>query len=160
VVPPLRADGVLVDRVVGVGPFPPPELPGLDGTMDLSEAHAGRSPCENCVEATFLHQRRASPNYSDRLPNMPSSLPRWAGSVLVSVASRSVQPSLFLRQVGAHDFTFEACSRFTRVTACWIAHPPYAGLVTRLHSIPLPASSARQLPCPTDYYMGGSLLHW
>ena len=37
-----------------------------------------------------------------------------------------------LRRVGVHDFTFEACSGFTRVTACWIARPPKAAFVTRL----------------------------
>ena len=40
------------------------------------------------------------------------------------VSSLSVQPSPFLRRVGVHNFTFEACSGFTRVTACKVAHPP------------------------------------
>src|SRR5713101_2405265 len=31
------------------------------------------------------------------------------------------------RQVGAHDFPFEACSGFTRVAARWLADPPKAG---------------------------------
>ena len=43
-------------------------------------------------------------------------------------------PSLNERQVGIHNFPFEACSSFTRVTACRLAHPPYVGFVTRLPS--------------------------
>ncbi len=45
-----------------------------------------------------------------------------------------------------HDFTFEACSDFTRVTARWIAQPPKATFVTRLRSGQLPNRPARQLP--------------
>ena len=66
---------------------------------------------------------------------MPCSLPRWTGSGarwLASgafprrVSSLSVQPSPFLRRVGIHIFTFGACSSFTRVTACKVAHPSWA----------------------------------
>ena len=39
-----------------------------------------------------------------------------------------VRPSPYLRRVGVHTFTFEACSSFTRVTACRVAHPPFRGL--------------------------------
>src|SRR6266852_9688068 len=34
----------------------------------------------------------------------------------VSVSSRSARPSPFNGRVGIHNFTFEACSSFTRVT--------------------------------------------
>ena len=44
------------------------------------------------------------------------------------------------------DFTFEACSDFTRVTARWIAQPPKATFVTRLRDGQLPNRPARQLP--------------
>src|SRR5580700_7567708 len=37
----------------------------------------------------------------------------------------------FYRRVGIHDFTFEACSSFTRVTACKIACPPKGGRLSR-----------------------------
>jgi hypothetical protein len=33
------------------------------------------------------------------------------------------------RRVGVHDFTFEACSGFTRVTARGVANPPEVGIV-------------------------------
>ena len=42
----------------------------------------------------------------------------------MSIASPSTRPSPNLRRVGIHDFTFEACSGFTRVTAHRIAQPP------------------------------------
>src|SRR5437899_11245728 len=34
------------------------------------------------------------------------------------------RPSLLFRQVGAHDFPFEACSGFTRVATRRLADPP------------------------------------
>src|SRR5207245_6642914 len=43
-------------------------------------------------------------------------------------------PSLNKRQVGIHNLPFEACSSFTRVTACRLARPPYVDFVTRLPS--------------------------
>jgi hypothetical protein len=52
------------------------------------------------------------------------ALPRWASSL-------SVQPSPVNRRVGIHNFTFEACSSFTRVTACKVACPPKGGLLSR-----------------------------
>jgi len=45
--------------------------------------------------------------------------------------SLSARPSPVNRRVGIHDFTFEACSSFTRVTACKIARPPKGGLLSR-----------------------------
>ncbi len=69
---------------------------------------------------------------------MPCPLPRWTQPVCLSVTSRSVQPSLMLWQVGVHNFTFEACSGFTRVTACRVAQPPYVAFVTRLRPGPAP----------------------
>src|SRR5580704_4860551 len=49
----------------------------------------------------------------------------------VSVSSLSARPSPVNRRVGIHDFTFEACSSFTRVTACKVARPPKGGLLSR-----------------------------
>src|SRR5215467_10624678 len=61
------------------------------------------------------------------------------------VSSLSVQPSPFLGRVGVHIFTFEACSSFTRVTACRVAHLPYVSFIARLHPSRLPSSGARKL---------------
>ena len=49
----------------------------------------------------------------------------------VSVSSLSARPSPVNRRVGIHNFTFGACSSFTRVTACKIARPPEGGLLSR-----------------------------
>src|SRR3954470_12254743 len=77
---------------------------------------------------------------------MPCPLPDGPGRVRVSVASPSARPSPKLRRVGVRDFTFEAFSGFTRVTARWIAQPPKAAFVTRLQPSQLPDQTARQLP--------------
>src|SRR5215469_13733051 len=96
---------------------------------------------------------------------MPCPLPRWTEPVRRSVTSRLVQPSPFLRRVGIHDFTFEACSGFTRVTACRVAQPPKVAFVTRLRLGPLPDQAACQLPdLPTTIWVGlpptGDLRPW
>jgi DNA-directed RNA polymerase specialized sigma24 family protein len=57
-----------------------------------------------------------------------------------------MQPSPLFRRVGIRNFTFEACSDFTRITARWIAQPPKAAFVTRLQPRQLPGETARQLP--------------
>jgi hypothetical protein len=49
----------------------------------------------------------------------------------VSVSFLSARPSPVNRRVGIHDFTFEACSSFTRVTACKVACPPKGGCLSR-----------------------------
>jgi len=85
--------------------------------------------------------------------------------VHLSVASRPVQPSPLFRRVGIHDFTFEACSGFTRVTACRVAQPPKVAFVTRLRPAPLPDQAACQLPdLPAPIWVGlsptGDLRRW
>src|SRR5579862_2689120 len=72
------------------------------------------------------------------LPQLPR--PPFLHAVLTTPADRtgacrflslSARPSPVNRRVGIHDFTFEACSSFTRVTACKIARPPKGGLLSR-----------------------------
>jgi hypothetical protein len=70
-------------------------------------------------------------------------------------SSLSMQPSPLPWRVGAHITTFEACSSFTRVTACKVAHPPYVGFIARLRPGQLPGSDARKLSSPTN-----NLLEW
>jgi hypothetical protein len=70
------------------------------------------------------------------------------------VSSLSIQPSPLPGRVGVHIVTFEACSSFTRVTACRVAHPPYVGFITRLHPCRFPGSGARKLPSPTNNLLG------
>src|ERR1700680_4009144 len=84
----------------------------------------------------------------------------------VSVSSLSARPSPFNRQVGIHDFTFGACSSFTRVTACQVACPPKGGLLSRgfgLASYPTkPLGSYHALPTTTwmDPPSTGDLRRW
>ena len=72
------------------------------------------------------------------------------------VSSLSVQPSPLSGRVGIHITTFEACSSFTRVTACRVAHPPYVGFIARLRPRRFPGSNARKLSSPTNNYLSGS----
>ena len=57
--------------------------------------------------------------------------------MLSSALPGLVLPSPFVRRVGFHYCTFEACSRFTHVTACGLARPPEADFVMGLqfHSL-------------------------
>jgi len=61
--------------------------------MTLSEAQASRHP-DDGVEA-FTHWLRASPNYSNRLLDVPCSLPRWIDSVLSVGIWRAPAPGFF-----------------------------------------------------------------
>src|SRR5262245_51678482 len=94
---------------------------------------------------------------------MPCSIPRWTGfrcslvgelRVPAPVPSLSVLPSPLPGRVGIHITTFEACSSFTRVTACIVAHPPYVGFIARLHPGRFPGSDARKLPSSTNNLLG------
>ena len=95
--------------------------------MDPSDPHAGSLPDGGVRAAT---PRRAGP------PVLRCALCRRATPPTpVSDARSSVgcshgrqRPSLLFRQVGAHDFTFEACSGFTHVAARRLADPPTVGL--------------------------------
>src|SRR5262249_52591359 len=53
-----------------------------------------------------------------------------------------------------HHYFFEACSSFTRVTACTVAHPPYVGFIARLRPGQFPGSGARKLPSSTNNLLG------
>ena len=86
---------------------------------------------------TMLHRHWVSLSNAICLPGMPCSLPRWTEPVLLSVTSRLVLPSPFPRRVGVHDFAFEVCSNFTRVTACRVARPPYSGLCREASTRPV-----------------------
>src|SRR5215475_4278407 len=70
------------------------------------------------------------------------------------VSSLSMQPSPLSWRVGVHIVTFEACSSFTRVTACRVAHPPYVGFIARLRLGRFPGSGARKLPSSTNNLLG------
>ena len=116
----------------------PAEPPSLARAWELTCARTGVPP----IAQTTCPACRA------HYPGGPEPVP-------ASVTSRSVRPSPFLRRVGVHDFTFEACSGFTHVTAGRVARPPMVAFVTRLRLGPLPAQAACQLPdLPTTIWVG------
>jgi hypothetical protein len=108
-----------------------------------------------------LRPARASPNYPAHPSNVPCPLPRWTETgASVGCFPAPLGPSPLFRRVGVHDFTFEACSDFTHVTACRIAQPPNGGLCHEASAHPVTRPSRCQLPGSTDNSPGGSFLHW
>ena len=102
------------------------------------------------------------------LPRLPA--PPFQRAVPITPADRDgcerrllphpLGPSPNSSRVGVHEFPFEACSGFTRVTARWIAQPPIGGLCheasTRTVARPSRSSATRS----TDNSLGGIFLHW
>ena len=104
--------------------------------------------------------RRVSPDYPHCPSNVPCLIPRWTERVLASISSPSARPSPNLRRVGVHDFTFEACSGFTRVTARWIAQPPESGLCHEASARPVAQPDRSSATRFIDNFLGGTFLHW
>ena len=103
---------------------------------------------------------RASPDYPHHHSSVPCPpTPADRDGCSCRLLPHPARPSPNLRRVGIRDFTFEACSGFTRVTARWIAQPPQAAFVARLRPGRLPRQTACQLPDQTDNCLGGTSLH-
>ena len=126
--------------------------------MTLSASQTGHPPIEDVggatstsagappiTQITFLTCRAQYPGGPNRC---------------VSVSSLSARPSPVNRRVGIHDFTFEACSSFTRVTACKIARPPKGGLYPEASTRSVTRPSRSVATMLTDNYIGGSSFHW
>src|SRR5713226_656099 len=127
--------------------------------MALSDSQTGRRP--------FWRRSESRPPPIPSLPQLPR--PPSLHAVLTTpvdrdrcllVSSLPARPSPLCRRVGIHDFTFEACSSFTRVTAYKIAHPPFVGFIARLRPNQFPGSDARKLSSPTNNCLSGSFPHW
>src|SRR5947209_20563159 len=117
--------------------------------MTLSDSQTGRRPFGPRLEA--------------RPPPVPG-IPHWLRSPSLHaglttpvdrnrcllVPSLSARPSPCFCRVGIHIVTFEACSSFTRVTACTIAAPPYVAVNATRHPSQFPAENPRQLSSPTN----------
>jgi hypothetical protein len=71
-----------------------------------------------------------------------------------------VLPSPVNGRVGIRDFTFEACSSFTRVAACQIACPPKADVCPEAPTQPVTRPSRSVATMLIDVYMDGSSPHW
>src|ERR1700680_2265172 len=127
--------------------------------MTLSDSRSWPPPLKMTLEAPAPASPRSPPYYPDHLPDMPRSLPRWTRTgTFGRFLSCPARPSPLFRRVGIHDFTFEACSSFTRVTACQVAHPPEVGFVTRLQSDRLPVGQPVRLL--VSYHVNRRLHGW
>ncbi len=81
-----------------------------------------RTSTRSAVVGRYPSSRTGLPRCIKHFPDMPSSLPRWTRTgAYIGFFPVPLQPSPNIGRVGVHDFTFEACSRFTRVTACRFA---------------------------------------
>ncbi len=110
------------------------------------------------------------PSTDARLPSLHAVLTTpvdWIGACWLGWqrspapgSSPSNRPSPLICRVGVHIVTFEACSSFTRVTACKVARPPKVDFVARLQPDPLPDLTARQLSNLTNNCSSGSSPHW
>ena len=122
-------------------PCPPPAAAAAQGGVEAAT-----------LAATGLPRLPATP-FQRAEPNTPVDRSRG----ICRLPPRCTRPSPIHRRVGVHDFTFEACSGFTRVTARWIAQPPKAAFVTRLRPGQLPNRAACQLPeLPTSLRVDSS----
>jgi len=107
------------------GSFPPPALPSFIGTTTLSDSRSSRCPTAPL---------RPLPSLSTGLPRLRDPLSRRAVPITPVDRSRCVcrllpqivLPSPNSGRVGVHNFPFEACSGFIRITARRVARPPEA----------------------------------
>src|SRR5215471_7978315 len=134
--------------------------------MALSDSQTGRRPFRrrsgprppanpeppSLTQITFPACRAHYPGGPDQVRSLVDEL-----RVPARVSSLSVRPSPLSWRVGVHITTFEACSSFTRVTACKVAHLPFVGFIARLPPSRLPGSGARKLPSSTNNLLGWGL---
>ena len=145
-------------RTPNQGAFPPRRFccpAGPNGTMRPSDTHRGSR------RQSGSESRDPSPRWASRVApcSVPTCHAHYPGErsppSSVGCSDAIQRPSLFFRQVGAHDFPFEACSGFTRVAARRLADPPTVGPCPESFSdsVTLLAASVatgvhRQLPGP------------
>ena len=113
-----------------------------DDPDDQDDSEAVRLPLEPAPRVPL----RPLPSFKTGLPRLPETPLRRAvpttpvdqNGCAHRLLPHPTRPSPLFRRVGIHDFTFEACSGFTHVTARWLAQPPKAAFVTRLRPSKLP----------------------
>src|SRR5208282_3815136 len=111
-------------------------LPRYDDPVRLPR---GPAPC-SAVEAATPVQHGSPPLTRSPVSTCCSHYP--GGPVRVRLSA----PSPSFGWVGVHNFPFEACSGFTRITARRFARPPKAAFVAGLRPGRLPDKVACQLP--------------
>jgi len=99
--------------------------------MTLSDSRPGRHQLRRWRRNP--HPLRVSPDYPDHLSGVPCPLtPAGRDRCSCRLLPCPTRPSPFLSRVGIRNFTFEACSSFTHLTAYQIVRPPKVDFVTRL----------------------------
>ena len=135
-----------------------PSLHPVSGTSQvlLPSPTPAQASISNPVVGHDPTPKTGLPRYATYLPNVPSSLPRWTQtSASFGFFLVSLRPSPYIGRVGIHNFTFEACSRFTLVMARRFAARPWR--------TPVPGASAGRSPHPTVQVateMNRQLLGW
>jgi len=123
------------------GSFPPPELPGFNGTTTLSDSRANRY--QTASLRPLPSSRAGLPRLRDPLSRRAVPLtPMDRSGCVCRLLPQTVLPSPNSGRVGVHDFPFEACSGFTHVTARRFAQPPEAAFVSGLRPGSLPIRAA------------------
>jgi hypothetical protein len=116
------------------GPFPPPALPGFNGTMSLSDTPRRPGLSLAGVRLRGAPLTAGASRVALDLPvqtccrHYPGGTAGGIGSFPWNLRQR---PSPSLCWVGSHIPCFEAYSAFTHVTACLLAESPYATLCIR-----------------------------
>ena len=95
------------------GPWLPRSYPASALLWPCPTPRRARPPCEDGGVANSTRRGTSLPALRSPFTDMPCPLPRRTEPVPVSVASRSVLLSPYLRRVGVRDFPFEACSGWT-----------------------------------------------
>ena len=117
------------------------------GLSDSPHGPASPSRASGCPPALAGRDTLRGLPCCARLPfaDMPSPLPRRknTGSTLVLLRPASLP---CVPQVGFRVSIFEACSAFTRVTACRLARPPFAALPSKAPTDSSPPPPLRLLP--------------
>ena len=101
-----------------------PSLHHVSGTSPVlcPSPTPARTSTQSAVVSRYLTCGSGLPRCIKHFPDMPSSLPRWIKTgAAIGFFPVLLRPSPNIGRVGFHIFTFEACSRFTHVTACRFA---------------------------------------
>jgi hypothetical protein len=116
------------------GPFPPRALPRFDSTMNLSDSPSGPT-CPSRASGWVAHPPLGVSRVASDLL-VQTCRRHYPGGTVAGIISLPWQPrrrpSPWYGRVGSHISIFEACSAFTRVTACLFAGPLFGPFHRRL----------------------------